>query len=148
MIRALLLLILLVSQGCGPSPSSAPEGPTFGPPVGVELPASGKVPTVMLAVATTRPGALDKIIEPLTGAVHGGLSACPQYVERARSGGDATLVIHLGRGALMVEPGTNEDDVSRCMAKAIDRPSPGLPADPGLKARVQVIIKDAIGGTP
>ena len=112
------------------------------------MPGSGEVPPVLLAVATTRAGALDLVVEPLVTAIHAGLAACPAFVERAKQGGDSTLVIALGRGALQVEPPSAEDEVSRCMAKAIDRPSPGLPADPQLKARVQVVIQQEGNASP
>jgi hypothetical protein len=101
-----------LGAGCGAiGASSEPE------PVGIVLEGSGDVPALEIALVARPSGAAEKMIEPLTGALHAALSSCGKQGFDSLAGGlSLAFEQQAGRMRAKHEP---TDALGRCVASAL-----------------------------
>lgn len=108
----LAALACALGMGCGAiGASSEPE------PVGIVLEANGDVPALEIALVARPSSAAEKMLEPLTGALHASLSSCG---EQGFASLDTGLSLAFERKDGHVRPAREPGDaLGRCVASAL-----------------------------
>jgi hypothetical protein len=129
---ALLLSTVAAVVGCrGTTGGGLAASPSYGDPVGVELPADGEVPALSLRLAVTKGRDPAPTAGSIAGAMVDAAAACPAFV-RAMAGG-ATVPLALSernglfRGSRAGDDGAGADCVVEHLAGrtvTMDRPEP------------------------
>jgi hypothetical protein len=103
---------VLAAAGCGAiGASSEPE------PVGIRLEASADVPALEIALVVRPASEAEKLLEPLTGALHASLSSCAEHgFDALAAGVSLAFERQAGRVRAAREP---SDALGRCIASAL-----------------------------
>jgi hypothetical protein len=119
--RRLVAIACALAAGCGAIGASSESEP-----VGVMLEASGDVPALEMALIVRPSSAAEKLLEPLTGALHAALSSCGKHgFDSLGAGLSLAFERHAGGVRAAREPA---DALGRCVASTL--PSKLPPAWP------------------
>lgn len=102
-LRLAALALLLASaceekKGEGAHGEGAYEEPSYGDPVGIQMEPSKDVPAFEIVVAVSKDVAIDPLVPPLGGLIHGAMRACPGFVKAAAASAPVQISLTVEQG--------------------------------------------------
>jgi len=132
-----LSLGLVLVAGCQEDNSSSDQAAAaealaaqYGEPIGLKIPPKGDLPGYTIALALSRGAAVESLIEPITAALHGAVSACPALLSELSLGRDSVLSFSITEARVNATLGKDASAGEQCLVKALNGASLKIP--PGM----------------
>jgi hypothetical protein len=137
-----LAFLLLAAAACSKD-KPAPQGTTaLGEPIGAQVPATAKMPSLAIAFAVTKGHDPVPMLGPLVTAVSQSVMACPAFVEEAKASASDVIAVDFaieqGKVKPVPRPASEATKGRECLASAMTGKELGAAATPKMDGRAEI----------